>query len=95
MLIKKVRRLRSSGASPSACVADHPVGGRRPQAPRAQPKGQGLQVPPHSHRVAHPPPVALLQDGRRAAAHVEIREHHSQHHGGMRDLGTQLVLWLG
>jgi hypothetical protein len=36
----------------------------RPQAPRAQPQGQGLQVPPHSHRVPYPPSGPLLQDRR-------------------------------
>ena len=50
------------------------LGRRRPQAPRAQPQGQGQQVPPHSDRVPHPPPLPLLQDRRCPAADLEIRE---------------------
>jgi hypothetical protein len=47
-------------------------GRRRPQTPRAQQKGQGLQVPPHSHRVSHPSLVAVLQDRWGAASDLEV-----------------------
>jgi hypothetical protein len=56
------------------------VGCRRPQASRAQPQGQGLQVPPNSHRVAYPPSCPLLQVRRRPASYLEVRVRYRQHH---------------
>ncbi|KAB8611438.1 hypothetical protein FH972_025943 [Carpinus fangiana] len=72
MLIKKVifPMERSFRKTPQT-NATIQTGRRRPQAPRAQPQGQGWQVPPHSHRVPYPPPVPLLQDRRRPASHLE------------------------
>ena len=66
------------------------LGRRRPQAPRAQPQGQGQQVPPHSHRIPHPPPLAILQVRRCAATDLEIRERDGQHAGGV-----SYLLWGG
>jgi hypothetical protein len=53
----------------------------RPQASRAQPQGQGLQVPPHSHRVPYPPSGSLLQDRRCPSPHLEVRVLDRLHHG--------------
>ena len=81
MLIKKVIYISLDSISEQKLTEP---GRCRAQAPRAQPERQGLQVPPHSHRVADPPPRALLQVGRRTAAQLEIRERDSQHHRGIR-----------
>ena len=48
------------------------LGRGRPQAPRAQPQGQRLQVPPYPHRIPHPPPQPLLQVRQCPAAELEI-----------------------
>ena len=78
MLIKKV----CTSFFPLAGILLINLEGRRcPQAPREKPKGQGLQVPSHSHRVPYPPSLSLLQDRRCSATHLEIRERHRQHHG--------------
>ena len=61
------------------------TGRLRPQAPRAQPQGQGRQVPSDSHRVAYPPSGPLLQDRRRPAADLEVRERYGQHHRCLND----------
>merc|ERR1712230_341344 len=61
-------------------------GRRRPQAPRAQPKGQGLQVPPHPHRIQNPPSQQILQDCRCSATQLEVRERHCKHHGRINHL---------
>ena len=57
----------------------HTLGCCRPQAPRAQPQGQGLQVPPDSYRVPHPPSVPLLQDRRCPPPYLEVRVRHRLH----------------
>lgn len=62
-------------------LTSNPPGRRCPQAPRAQPQGPGLQVPPDSRRVPYPPSVPLLQDRRCSPTYLEIRELHCQHHG--------------
>merc|ERR1712000_409519 len=59
-------------------------GRRCPQAPRAQPKGQGLQIPPYSHRVQNPPSQQILQDCRCSATQLEVRERHCKHHGRIK-----------
>jgi hypothetical protein len=83
MLIKKVSApMRAQNIAQHHCMLEMLTtytGRRRPQAPRAQPQGQGQQVPPDSHRVPHPPPVPLLQDRRQPPAHLEIRERYCQH----------------
>ena len=78
MLIKKVCTLffRLMGIN-----ADKFEGCCCSQASREKPKGQGLQVPPHSHRVPHPPLVPLLQDRRCPTTYLEIRERNCQHLG--------------
>lgn len=86
MLIKKVSYPPPSADGDPECHTNmSSKGRRRPQAPRAQPQGQGLQVPPHSHRVACPPSCPLLQDRRRPAPHLEVRERHCQHHRRLSD----------
>jgi hypothetical protein len=80
MLIKKVRFGNFTQCA-IAMLTNDPPGCRCPQAPRAQPQGPGLQVPPDSHRVPYPPPVPLLQDRRCSPSHLEIRELHRLHHG--------------
>lgn len=79
MLIKKVQfaTLRSIPANANFRL----LGCCRPQAPRAQPQGSRLQVPPDSHRVPHSPSVPLLQDRRRSPTNLEIRVCHRFHHG--------------
>jgi hypothetical protein len=77
MLIKKVY-------TPHFCILVYHTkanlkGCCRSQAPRAKPKGQGLQVPPHSHRVPYPPSLSLLQDCWCSPTHLEVRECHCQH----------------
>lgn len=74
MLIKKVRYNYTFHCSHLANTID--PGRRRPQAPRAQPQGQGQQIPPHSDRVPYSPSVALLQDRRCPPTNLEIRERH-------------------
>lgn len=65
-------------------VTDFCSSGRRcPQAPRAQPQGQGLQVPSHSHRIQNPPPEQILQDRRCLATQLEVRERHRKHPCGI------------
>lgn len=59
------------------------IGCRRPQAPRAQPQGQGLQVPPDSDRVAYPPSGPLLQDCWRPASYLALRGCHRLHPCGI------------
>jgi hypothetical protein len=80
MLIKKVC-FGEVAPDAIAMLTRYPPGRRCPQAPRAQPQGPGLQVPPDSHRVPYPPPVPLLQDRRCSPTYLEIRELHRQHHG--------------
>lgn len=79
MLIKKVR-FGTLGAI-WTCANNRLLGCCRPQAPRAQPQGSRLQVPPDSHRVPHSPSVPLLQDRRRSPTNLEIRVCHRFHHG--------------
>lgn len=40
---------RPGTSHPRGPLAPHQKGGCRAQAPRDQQKGQGLEVPPHSH----------------------------------------------
>ena len=80
MLIKKVGL--DSHHNFYARLADKIIPGCcRPQAPRAQPQGQGLQVPPDSHRVPYPPSGPLLQDRRCPSSHLEVRVLNRLHHG--------------
>lgn len=79
MLIKKVR-FGTLGVMP-ASANSRLLGCCRPQAPRAQPQGSRLQVPPDSHRVPYPPSVPLLQDRRCPSTNLEIRVCHRLHHG--------------
>lgn len=66
-------------------------GRRRPQAPGAQPQGQGLQVPPDSDRVAYPPSLPLLQDRRCPASYLQVRVRHRLHYGR---LSAFLIRWV-
>lgn len=95
MLIKKVRKEQLPPA-PSQHISPPPhvcmlttvvscLGCRCPQAPRAQPQGQGLQVPPHSDRVPYPPSGPLLQDRRCPAPHLALRGCHRFHSRRLSD----------
>merc|ERR1711964_551968 len=83
---KILRILKSNGLAPEVpedLYVDQ-EGRRCPQAPRAQPKGQGLQIPPYSHRVHNPPSQQILQDCRCSATQLEVRERHCKHHGRIK-----------
>lgn len=49
------------------------------QALGSQPKGQGLQVPPHSHRISYSPPRSLLQDEATNPPDIQVRQRNCQH----------------
>lgn len=99
MLIKKVRKLAQIGIRTLYMMIDFSLslGRRCPQAPRAQPQGQGLQVPSHSHRIQNPPPEQILQDRRCPATQLEIRERHRKHTGridvSLKSLWVELCLY--
>lgn len=63
---------RLGSRDPRGPVPPDQEGPVRAQAPRAQPQGQGLQVPPHSYREPRAPPGALLQADQEAAAQLEV-----------------------
>jgi hypothetical protein len=89
MLIKKVSAHRPN--RPWAMqLTDMILGRLRPQAPRAQPQGQGLQVPPDSHRVPYPPSRPLLPHRRRHAPELEVRVRHRLHHGRLSSSGARM-----
>lgn len=55
------RNMREVSIVDWECYSVDQEGRLRPQAPRAQPQGQGRQVPPYSDRVPYPPSDPLLQ----------------------------------
>lgn len=61
------------------------LGCRRPQAPREKPKGQGLEIQTHSHRIKNSQIEQILQDCWCIAANMEVRERYRQHYGRIRD----------
>lgn len=63
----------------------------RPQASRAQPKGQGWQVPIDSYWVKNSPSLSILQDCWCLATNLEIRECHCQHFGCINIFSVVLV----
>ncbi|CAI5513671.1 unnamed protein product, partial [Closterium sp. Naga37s-1] len=63
---------RSCTGDPRGSVPFDQEGAGGAQALGAQPQGQGLQVPPHSHREPRAPPRALLQVDQEAAAQLEV-----------------------
>lgn len=84
---KILRILKSEGLAPeipedlyhlivrAKALGTNPTEARRqrPQAPRAQPQGRQLEVPPDFDRVAYPPPDPLLQDDRCRSGVVQVR----------------------
>lgn len=70
---------RSRTLHPRGPLAPRQKGCRRPKAPRDQPQGQGLEVPPHSHRVPYPPSRPVLQDEAADPTFVQVRLGHRLH----------------
>ena len=59
------------------------LGRRRPQASRAQPKGQRFKIPPYFDRVKNTQIESVLQVCGSAAADVEVRECNCEHACGL------------
>ena len=75
VMMMMVRHMTMASRKHTLCLLYAPPQ-RRPTAPGAQPQGQGLQVPPHPHRVPHPPPGPLLPHHAQADAQLEVRVLH-------------------
>ena len=64
---------RPGTSHPRGPLAPRQKGGRRPQAPRDQSQGQGLEVPLDSYRVAYSPPCAILQVQAADPSDLQVR----------------------